>query len=839
MLPFLTLAFIAGLALGSLIPYYPLSVAAFLVVCAVGLASPTLRRQTAVMTATASFGGLLCGIVYWFVTVEGPSQAASFEARPDLFESCSGRIIAPVQYSSGRMMVVVLCEADGLRPPFTVRLTWRAAERRLYQGDRIAIRARFRAPSGSLNPGGFDYAAYLERQHIDAVATVNGLEAVEFLESGRNSVRWRIWNEFDRWRDAIRLAALQSLSQPALGLFLGVVIGERGFLDPEVRDQFMITGTVHLLSISGSHLGLVAMLAFLGMKHLLRWIPASWLLHLSRRITPTRLAAALTVVPAAAYACLAGAEVATVRSLVMVLVALGAKWLGCGQRMFHALGAAALAIVLHDPQAIYDISFQLSFLSVCAVAWRLSRQTAAPEEDITPPSRYTKAGRWIVEAIAMSAIVTVATLPLVAFYFNQVSWLGLLTNLAAVPVMGGLLVPTGLLAALGHGGTPESGLPFAAVLQWSMDRFVSVVRAVSRIPGAEWHVASPSLPAVLAFYGGLGWIWISRHPRRTAWLGGGGLVLLLCWWLWSPRLVADGDRFRINFLDVAQGDSAVLELPGGEVVLIDGGGSYERFDMGRGVVAPFLWNRGIRTIDYVIATHPQLDHVGGLAYILKHFAVRHYWGTGDTRQEPFYQRLQAVLAERDLHEHIVRQRQDVVMIGPCRLEVLNPPEVIEPQQGRGREGHTLNNRSIVTALRCGRQRLLFMADVEAEALMRMSRDAPASPATLVKVPHHGAASSLQQEWLERVKPRYAVISVGRHNPYGHPAPGVVRAYADRGIALYRTDRDGGVWVTGTSSSADLQVHLTLEQQPQRVPFPRCPWSCERSNWERSIDRWGD
>ena len=102
-------------------------------------------------------------------------------------------------------------------------------------------------------------------------------------------------------------------------------------------------------------------------------------------------------------------------------------------------------------------------------------------------------------------------------------------------------------------------------------------------------------------------------------MAGVGLLLLISWWIWSPRLLLDGDRFRVTFLDVAQGDSAVIELPDGEVVLIDGGATYERFDMGRGVVAPYLWNRGIRTIDHVVATHPQLDHVGGLAYVLRHF----------------------------------------------------------------------------------------------------------------------------------------------------------------------------------------------------------------------------
>jgi competence protein ComEC len=840
MLPFLTLAFICGLALGSLVPYYPLSMSLLTGLTAVALSVLGAKGRIAAIRVTSSFGCVLCGIVYWFVLVEGRAEPAFHESSPEVFQSCIGRVIAPVQYSPGRMVMVIKCEDEHARRPFVLRVTWRAAERRLFQGDRIGVRARFRAPTGSLNPGGFDYAGYLERQGIDAVATVNGLEAIEMLESGRQSFRWRVWNQFDRWRDAIRVSALESLAQPALGLFLGIVIGEQGYLDADVRDQFMITGTVHLLSISGSHLGLVAILTFVVIKHGMLRLPAAWLLQMSRRITPTRFAAAATVFPAAAYACLAGAEVATVRSLVMVLVALLAKWLGYEHRMFHALAVAALAIVLHHPQTIYDISFQLSFLSVCAVAWRLSRPTTVDDETGTPPSALSRAKQWASEALGMSALVSVTTAPLVAFYFNQVSWLGLLTNLIAVPLMGGVLVPMGLLAALVPGGLSGDGLAFSAAIQWSMDLFVAALRVVSRTPGGEWHVAAPSLATLVLFYAGLGVMWMGCERRRTTWMAGAGLVFLLCWWMWSPRLWPDGDRFRITFLDVAQGDSAVLELPGGEVVLIDGGASYERFDMGRGVVAPYLWNRGIRTIDYVIATHPQLDHIGGLPYVLRHFPARHFWGTGDVREEPFYQRLTEALDEQELNEHVVRQHQDVVTLGRCRLEVLNPPDGHVPDQamrGRAREGHTLNNRSIVTALSCGPHTVLFTADVEADALMRMGREGGAVRVDLVKVPHHGSASSLQTEWLEQVNPRLAVISVGRHNAYGHPASRVLEAYADRGIPMYRTDRDGAILVTGSISTPVLKIHRTTERQAQRVAFPACLWDCERSNWERMMMRW--
>ena len=204
-----------------------------------------------------------------------------------------------------------------------------------------------------------------------------------------------MWNQFDRWRASIRRSALESLSQPALGLYLGVIIGERGYLESEVRDQFMVTGTVHLLSISGSHLGLVAMITFMAVRRGLLLLPAYWLLALSRWITPTRVAAVATVAPVTAYACLAGAEVATVRSLLMVLVALMAKWLGYERRMFHALSAAALIIVAHDPQAIYDISFQLSFLSVSAVAWWLAKTKGAGDPNESPRSKPALIGRWI------------------------------------------------------------------------------------------------------------------------------------------------------------------------------------------------------------------------------------------------------------------------------------------------------------------------------------------------------------------------------------------------------------------------------------------------------------
>ncbi|MGH7147726.1 MAG: DNA internalization-related competence protein ComEC/Rec2, partial [Nitrospiraceae bacterium] len=674
MLPSLTVAFIAGLLVGSQIPYFPLSISFLLLLSAPGAVTLERLNRFSVRQATWLYGALLAGVVYWSVAVNLAAHDPVVEQSSDAVIEVTGRIVAPVQQAPDRLVMIIRSDdsIDASGATRHVRLTWRTPERIFFQGDRVGFRAMLRRPSGSLNPGGFDYAVSLERQGIDAIATVTGSEAVQFLESGRAHAWWAIWNQFDRWRSSIRLAAVQTLPQPALGLYVGIIIGDRGYMDPDLRDQFMSTGTVHLLSISGSHLGLVALLIFTVVRWAMILLPADWFLALSRRITPTRIAAVCTLPPVAAYAFLAGAELATMRSLLMVTVGLSAIWLGQERRLFHALSAAVVGILLHDPQALFDISFQLSFLSVFAIAGWLSWPTAADLEELpNKPLFLRTCARWGRDAVVMSGVVTVVTLPLVAYYFNQLPWLGLFTNVMAVPVMGILLVPIGLGAGIWQIMVGGTMLPLASLNQWFLEHFVAAVRLMSMLPGGEWHVAAPSALTMLLFYSCLVLLWRRVGSAAFRLAAGAGVLLLLLWWAWSPRMFLDGDHFRVTFLDVGQGDSAVIELPDGQVVLIDGGATYERFDMGRGVVAPFLWNRGIRTIDQVIGTHPQLDHVGGLAWVVRHFSVKNYWGSGETREELFYRRLQQSLAIQGLQEGVAREGQEIVSSGPCRMVVLN------------------------------------------------------------------------------------------------------------------------------------------------------------------------
>jgi competence protein ComEC len=408
--------------------------------------------------------------------------------------------------------------------------------------------------------------------------------------------------------------------------------------------------------------------------------------------------------------------------------------------------------------------------------------------------------------------------------------LGIVTNLIAIPFTGLVLVPLGLIAALWTVVIDAGDLVMGRVLEQLYTWMIQGLRWCAGFPGGERHIAAPLLPGVVLFYAGLFMASSSYASRRLRVIGAGVVLFLVCWWIWSPRLGIDGDRWRVTFLDVGQGDSAVIELPDGQTVLIDGGSRYENFDMGRGIVAPFLWNRGIRHIDDVVGTHQQLDHVGGLIWVLRHFSVGQYWGNGVERSEKFVADLEAALSEKRVPEQLAIRGRDLLRSGPCRLTILHPPEETEVHPViQHHSGTWLNNQSIVSRLQCGTRSILLAADVEVEGIRHLSGEGR-QPVTLLKVPHHGARSSLDLDWIGQIRPQYAVISVGRANPYGHPVLAVLQAYADQNVSIARTDLDGAVWVTGRLSTSEMTLTRMRDLIPSPVDLPHCLWLCEQRNW---------
>ncbi len=835
-----------GVALGSYLFYVPFLILLCLVGAALGLTCGERYGRWTAAQGTVVYGFLLAGVVLWVLSAGGAesSLAALDQPGPVLVR---GTVVAPPRHAPNRTVLVVnvtrVGEGAGSRSADgRMRVTWREPDRNFLPGDEVSFTARVHPPTGTRNPGGFDYGAYLVQQGIDAVASVSGPGRVVRTNAPPPMSRWTPWRVIEQWRARIRDAALRTLPDPARGIFLGIIIGEQGYLTDEVRDAFMATGTVHILSISGSHLGLVALLTFLLVKGGCRMLPAAWLLALSRSLTPSRLATVATMILVTFYTLLAGAEVATVRSLVMIAIVMLAVWLGRPHDLLRAVACAALLLVAHDPRALYDISFQLSFMAVAAIALVIGSRSAWEDEGLPPrhPSLWERAGTRLGDYLWLTGGVTLATLPLVAYHFKQIAWLGVLANAVVVPLAGVVLVPLGLGSALWLLAAGGESLPAASSIRAVSESMTSIVEAMAKTPGAEWHVASPAIPAMAAFYLLLAGVIRPAASERGIWrrrVSLIGVVLVLSWWGWSPRDAPGHDAVRVTFLDVGQGDACVLELPDGQTVLVDAGARYDTLDMGRTVVAPYLWERGITRLDHVIATHPQLDHVGGLPWVLRSFEVGRYWSNGVVREEPFYRRLQEALRARGLVEERAVEGRAIIDAGPCRLIVLNPTAgsiAPRPEDGTPRpsNGSILNNLSIVTRLQCGGQAFVLTADAEAAALARLHRQEPNARATILKVPHHGAASSLYRPWIEQAGARAAVISSGRQNAYGHPAPVVVTAYHESGIYLLRTDHDGAVSITARLSRPGFRIETASEDRLTAIPISEILGPGEKRNYAR-------
>jgi competence protein ComEC len=845
MLPAFTALFSAGLLVGAYLPYFPLLTTILLIVLAVLISSTERRYGPEPPTGHRLYAAVLAGLLYWHLFALFTPATSIFladEARTGVF---LGTIVEPVQHAADRSVMVLQLDATAAGPgdrpyPTRVRLVWSGGDTSHGRGDRIEFRATLRPPRGSLNPRGFDYAGYLERQGIDAVATASGGDSLRLIESGAESWRWRFWNLVDRWREGIRAAAGASLNQPACGLFLSLITGERGYLPQDVRDRFMVTGTVHILSISGSHLGLVALVSYGVVRRLLTWLPWTWLLALSKRTTATRVAAMWTIIPVSAYAVLAGAETATVRSLLMVAAALLALWLGYRRHLLHALSFAALAILIHDPRALFDISFQLSFISVWSITWFIDRMDPDEERDEPRFSWIRTCRRWITNSLCLSLLVMLATLPLVAFYFNQVPWIGLVTNLLVVPFTGVLLVPIGLGSAVWLILTGGTALPAAGLIEWLSEVLEKGVRLAAAVPAADVFVAAPTVPLMALFYW-LGYLGLKQSTDAAIRIAAAlGMSAIIAWWVWSPRpFETNGHTFRVTFLDVGQGDSAVVELPDGQVVLIDGGAAYERFDMGRGVVAPYLLNRGIRTIDHVIASHPQLDHVGGLPSVIDRFTVRHVWTNGLSREEAFWKRFEAALGKKRLSMGTASDGLDLWASGPCRMSVLAPERNVLHRYAERLilRAKALNDSSIVIGIACGGMSVLFTADLEREGLASLLDRHDLGHVTILKVPHHGARSSFDGRWLASVHPDVAIFSTGAYNPYRHPARAVVDAYSQARAAVFRTDHDGAVWVDFNVKTSGFAVYRTRDLVLRPVLLSSSAFVEEVMNVHRLWRRW--
>lgn len=557
-----------------------------------------------------------------------------------------------------------------------------------------------------------------------------------------------------------------------------LLIARTRALDPDVRDRFARSGLAHLLSISGMHVGLIAGI----------------LLLLSRAAgLSTRHGDVATVVATGSYVLLLGAPHAASRAAVQLGLVLAARMLQRPADPCAILATAAFVILAADPFAALDAGFQLSFAGMVGLI-ALRRRIL----DAVPGTRLPA----VRDSIASSIAATIATAPFTVLHFNQVALVGVVANLVAVPLLG-LAVPSlGLALAVAIVSEP-AGRFLAGGAGLVLDALDAVAAAAAGVPMGSLYVPSDAVAAWTL--GAIAWALLttvlarraparrSSSPRPTGirpavrtLAGALAFLTLVTAWPLAARRFATG--LEIHAIDVGQGDAIAIRTPMGRWILVDAGPRTDRYDAGRAAVVPFLLRHGARRLEALVLTHPDADHIGGAEAVLDAFPVGTIVDPGLAVGKSMYLDVLRASIDEGARWIAARAGQRIAFDG-LEFELLHPAE---PWLDGDDEA---NNVSVAFRLRHGRFAALFLGDLPAAAEIEIAaRHGERLRSRILKVGHHGSATSTATALLEAAKPEAAVISVGRGNRYGHPAPVVLERLEAHGVRVFRTDLHGWIRV---------------------------------------------
>ena len=648
---------------------------------------------------------------------------------------------------------------------------WIWTDDRVMPGERVVAIGRLRTPRGALGPGQPDRVDALAARGARLELVATRIEHVRD-EPGAIDRVWRWAAETQRvWAARIDDAGGDAEARAALR---GIVVGDRAAIPEALDARWRAVGVFHVLSVSGLHLAVVAGLAFAVLRRLAAASP------FGGRIRPARWAAPPALAIAVAYTLVTGAQLATLRALIVIALVFVAAMMDRPIKLLDAIGVAAICVLGWRPADLYDPSFQLSFAAAIVLA-------CVPRLE----------GRgWLVRGFVTTAWVTLATAPLTAYHFHQVTPGGIVGNLLLTPLLELAALPLALVGVVLAWDLP------IRVAAWLVEHIDDVAAWLEHaMPIGRIAIASGFVVAAIVAVS----LWLASRERRSRADVIGWAALCIAWSL--AGMPAERGELRVTFVDVGQGDAAIVELPDGAVWLVDAGGNANARDVATAsapgkTIARTLAVYGKHRIDLAIVSHPHPDHYLGLASL--DVPIDELWSAREL--EPTGERGFATAIRRiPRHTHpplgVARARAGVELVvwAPRYHEAPDAPAVEAADPVR-----SVNDNSLVVELRYRGRSILFAGDLEVEGEEALV--AAGVPAVdVVKIAHHGSPTSSTPGFVAATRPEIAVISCGRANQFGFPSPAVIERWRSVGAEVARTDSDGTVTVR-VDAGGRLAVH---------------------------------
>ena len=728
----------------------------------------------------------------------------------------------------------------------------------LRYGKRLTLTGTLRQPEPQRNPGGFNYRAYLARRAVFGIIYHQGL-----LEIGKQAGFPPL-----RWTESLRLRTEEVIDEVYENESLdaqvlkGIMLGKRSDLPTDTVETFRNSGTIHLLAVSGLHVGFIAAFCYFS---LLRFASVfgvhSKHPHLAKKVI--RL---ITIAAVLIYACLVGFRPSVFRASLMAILFLFATVIDRDADIYNLLALAALILLLLNPTQLWDIGFQLSFVAVTAIVYffpklqnafrqlsfgvvqrigyffpklqtPLHRFLEGTDSSTDDGSRIRRALKWLILSYLVTLAALLGTTLIIAFHFYRAYPLGILVGPFAVLLVS-LILALGM-ASVGVGLISLSlAKLFAGLNHLIIIILLKLIGLLPKLFAGLNHLIIIILLKLIGPFGDASFVMKMTPPTfgifvvyvavclgvthwqfvyenwRIATLIGLSVVAI---WVWDSAFHEEGRLLEVVTLDVGQGDAAVVKFPDGRAMIVDAGVQHSyynekkkrqaEYDMGERVVAPYLDVNGVRELELVVMSHQDIDHGGGLAHILENFEVKRILGiSDDAKYSQTIQELRnlANLAKEEGLEVTFEYAGEIELTPTATLNLLHPIDAASTDL----TDKDTNDDSLVMKLSYGEVDILFTGDIEAKAETRLLASGQDLRAEVLKVPHHGSRTSSTVPFIAAVQPKFALFSLGIRNRFGFPNAEVVARYRERECVLLRTDELGAITLKTDGRRCWFRAHVT-------------------------------
>lgn len=614
-------------------------------------------------------------------------------------------------------------------------------------GDSLYIEGEFKQPEEARNYKGYNYKQYLKTKKI--IGTVE-LEKVKILKSSNGSF---IHNIQKYIRDTIN----GTLTDEEGNLLLAILLGDKDKLSEDIQESFNTSNLSHMLAVSGAHVSYI----ILGLTYVLQ-----------NSIIGKKNGKIVCIIFLLAFMAITNFTPSVTRACIMAILTLFSSIIYRKSDVYTNISVAALITLIFNPYGLLDFGFQLSYGGTIGIIIFIKR--------IQEKKSNSKVINYIKQMALVSIYANIIIIPIMMYHFNTVSFTFIISNIMASPILG-IIVITGFLFIIASITVKPLTRLIAIFIKPILSILIKISQICSKLPFSNILVVTPYMFNVISYYAIILYCIKSKKNNKCKII----ICLLIVLILINFIIYIFPQKLRIFFIDVGQGDSTLIITPDKKTVLIDGGGS-DSFDVGKKVLLPYLLDRRILKIDYVLISHFDTDHCGGILTIMEKVKVKNIIISEQAEHSENYERFKKLMIHKKIRLIEVKKGDKIKIGRYSEFKILFPTSRLLSE-------NPLNNNSIVAQFNYNNFKMLFTGDIEKLAEQQILKAEKAEiRADILKVAHHGSKTSSIPEFIKAVKPKIALIGVGKNNTFGHPNQQTIKNLENIKCRIYRTDLQGEI-----------------------------------------------